>query len=50
MSHDIEYSNSTSDSIRQRVLYWSPRVILGFIVACAVFYAEEIMDYLANIQ
>lgn len=47
VTRDIEYSKSTSDSLdtaktfRQRVLYWSPRVILGFIVACVVFYGYQ---------
>jgi len=48
VTRDIEYTKSTSDSsldtvknIRQRVLYWAPRVILGFIVACVVFYGYQ---------
>ena len=49
VTRDIEYTKSTSDSsldtvknIRQRVLYWAPRVILGFIVACVVFYGYQV--------
>jgi len=47
VTRDIEYTKSTSDSldtsknIRQRLLYWTPRVLLGFIVACVVFYGYQ---------
>jgi len=47
VTRDVEYTKSTSDSldtaknIRQRMLYWAPRVILGFIVACVVFYGYQ---------
>ena len=54
VTRDIEYSKSTSDSLdtaktfRQRVLYWSPRVILGFIVACVVFYGYQVKVLFLN--
>jgi len=47
VTRDIEYTKATSDSldtaknIRQRVLHWAPRVLLGFIVACVVFYCYQ---------
>ena len=49
VTRDVEYTKSTSDSldtaknIRQRMLYWAPRVILGFIVACVVFYGYQVI-------
>ena len=48
VTRDIEYTKATSDSldtaknIRQRVLHWAPRVLLGFIVACVVFYCYQV--------
>ena len=51
VTRDIEYTKSTSDSldtaknIRQRVLHWAPRVLLGFIVACVVFYCYQVQFF-----
>ena len=50
VTRDIEYTKATSDSldtaknIRQRVLHWAPRVLLGFIVACVVFYCYQVLS------
>ena len=50
VTRDIEYRKSTSDdhldtakNIRQLALHWAPRLILGFIVACVVFYVYQVI-------
>ena len=50
VTRDIEYRKSTSDdhldtakNIKQLALYWAPRMLGLFVLACVVFYGYQVI-------